>query len=61
MALMVGTTLAAILTVLTLGYFGPIVVIGLLVFAVIGIQYVLWGWLFERVYRSGPLPPDEDD
>ena len=42
-----------ILTFLTLGFFGPIVVLGLAIFGVIGLQYLVWGWLFERIYRSG--------
>jgi fatty acid desaturase len=57
----VGLVLAAILTVLTLGYFGPIMLIGLIVFAVIGLQYLLWGWWFERAYRNVPIEADEDD
>ena len=41
-----------ILTFLTLGFFGPIVVLGLAIFGVIGLQYLVWGWLFERIYRT---------
>lgn len=42
----------AVLTLLTLGYFGPIILLGLGIFLVIGLQYLIWGWWFERVYRS---------
>jgi hypothetical protein len=45
--------LVVLLTFLTLGFFGPIVVLGLAIFGVIGLQYLVWGWLFERIYRSG--------
>lgn len=54
-----GGVMAAVLTVLTLGYFGPILLIGLAIFLVVGVQYLLWGWLFERIYRSGDRDPLE--
>lgn len=41
------------LTFLTLGYFTFVVLIGLGAFALIGMQYLIWGWLFERIYRNG--------
>jgi hypothetical protein len=43
-----------ILTFLTLGFFGPFVVLALAIFGVIGLQYLVWGWWFERIYRSQP-------
>jgi len=48
-----------ILTFLTLGFFGPIVVLGLVIFGVIGLQYLVWGWLFERIYRSGTVTDEQ--
>ena len=42
-----------ILTFLTLGFFGPLVLLALGIFVIIGLQYVLWGWWFEKIYRSG--------
>ena len=47
-----GLALAAILTILTLGYFGPVVVLAFGVFFIIGFQYLVWGWWFERIYRT---------
>jgi hypothetical protein len=47
-------TMAAILTFLTLGYFAPIVLLALGIFVVIGLQYLVWGWWFERIYREDP-------
>ena len=44
--------LAIVLTFLTLGFFGPFVVLTAVIFAVIGLQYLVWGWWFERVYRG---------
>jgi hypothetical protein len=41
-----------VLTFLTLGFFGPLVVLAAVIFAAIGLQYLVWGWWFERVYRS---------
>ena len=49
--------LAIVLTFLTLGFFGPFVVLTAVIFAVIGLQYLVWGWWFERVYR-GRTPSD---
>ena len=43
-----------LLTFLTLGFFGPLVLLGLGVFVIIGLQYLLWGWWFEKVYRAAP-------
>lgn len=47
-----------VMTFLTLGFFGPIVILGLAVFGIIGLQYLLWGWWFERIYRSGATTED---
>lgn len=41
------------LSFLTLGYFAPVIALGVGVFFLIGIQYLVWGWWFERVYRQG--------
>ena len=49
-----GFTLAAILAFLTLGYFIPIVLLALGIFVIIGLQYLVWGWWFERIYRAQP-------
>jgi hypothetical protein len=45
---------AIVLTFLTLGFFGPFLLLALAIFTIIGLQYVVWGWLFERIYRSNP-------
>jgi hypothetical protein len=44
---------AVVLTFLTLGFFGPFMLLALGIFGIIGLQYLVWGWWFERVYRSG--------
>jgi hypothetical protein len=44
--------ITVVMTFLTLGFFGPFVLLGLSIFGVIGLQYVVWGWWFERIYRS---------
>jgi hypothetical protein len=59
-----GLAAAVVLTFLTLGFFGPILLLALAVFGVIGLQYLVWGWLFERIYRSRPQrenPKPSDD
>ena len=43
---------AILLTFLTLGFFGPFLLLALAIFAVIGLQYLVWGWWFERIYRT---------
>ena len=39
---------------MTLGFFGPFLLLALAIFTIIGLQYLVWGWLFERIYRSNP-------
>lgn len=51
--------LAAIFSVLTIGYFIPLFVLGGSMFAVIFLQYVLWGWWFEKIYRQPAIRPKE--
>ena len=48
----VGLGITVVMTFLTLGFFGPFVLLGLAIFGVIGLQYLVWGWWFERIYRS---------
>jgi hypothetical protein len=50
--------IVTILSFLTVGYFAPVVVLGVVVFFLIGVQYLVWGWWFERIYRRGK---DVDD
>ncbi len=47
------------LSFLTLGYFAPVIFLGLGVFLLIGVQYLVWGWWFERIYRQGKDEGDE--
>ena len=51
----------AVLTLLTLGYFGPIILLGLGIFLIIGLQYLVWGWWFERIYRSSANEKNSQD
>ena len=55
----VGLAIAVVLTFLTVGYFGPVLLLGAAVFAVIGLQYLVWGWWFERIYRQPAQREDE--
>lgn len=57
---MFGSVLAVIFTILTMGYFLPLFVLGFGIFGIIALQYVLWGWWFERIYRRN-LPADDGD
>ena len=55
-----GILLATLISILTLGYFLWIFLLVLAIFLFIALQYLIWGWWFERIYRSN-LPPEEDD
>ena len=52
--------LAAIFSILTIGYFLPLFVLGGTLFAVIFLQYLLWGWWFERIYRQPAIRQQEE-
>jgi hypothetical protein len=52
LATIFGILLAAGFSIITLGYFLPLFALGALMFGVIFLQYLLWGWLFEKIYRS---------
>lgn len=60
LVLVAGLSIIVVLTFLTLGFFGPFVVLVAAIFGVIGLQYLVWGWWFERIYRSGPIPDDDE-
>ena len=44
---------AVVLTFLMIGFFWPFVV-GFAVLSIIALQYLVWGWWFEKIYRSSP-------
>ncbi len=54
-----GILMAATISILTMGYFLWIFLLAFAVFAIIALQYLVWGYWFERIYRSN-LPPDDD-
>lgn len=54
-----GFVLILVLTFLTYGFFGRLAILCLILFGIIGLQYLLWGWVFERVYRSQDARDDE--
>ena len=54
-----GILMAAVISILTMGYFLWIFLLAFVVFAVIALQYLVWGYWFERIYRSN-LPPDDE-
>jgi hypothetical protein len=54
-----GILMAAVVSILTMGYFLWIVLLALAIFGTIAVQYLVWGYWFERIYRSN-LPPDDD-
>lgn len=55
-----GLAATVVLTFLTLGFFGPFVILTLALFGIIGLQYLVWGWWFERIYRSGASQESDD-
>ncbi|MEX2175110.1 MAG: hypothetical protein WD872_12165 [Pirellulaceae bacterium] len=57
-AFLVGTgllTLFGLLAVFASGVF----FLGFGLVLLIGLQYLVWGWWFERIYRSGPIAEGE--
>jgi len=58
LAVMFGFVAAVLLTFLMIGFFWPFVV-GFAVLSVIALQYLVWGWLFERIYRTGPTEDND--
>jgi|GEM_PF-1146865 len=59
-----GLAVAAFVVVLMLGYTGPILVLtllGFLFFGGFGLQYLIWGRLFERIYRDAGVDADDVD
>jgi hypothetical protein len=46
-----GLTLLAIVAFLA----APVLWVAFVIALVIGLQWALWGWWFERIYRSGPV------
>ena len=59
LALIATLAFAVVFTFLTLGFVWPFVV-GFAIFGIIGLQYLVWGWWFERIYRSGSNPSADD-
>ena len=53
LAVLFGLVSSVVLTFLMIGFFWPFVV-GFAVLSIIALQYLVWGWWFERIYRSGP-------
>lgn len=53
LAMLFALVAAVVLTFLMIGFFWPFVV-GFAVLSVIALQYLVWGWWFERIYRSDP-------
>jgi len=52
LGVIVGVGLVAAFSVLMIGFIWPFV-IGFSILGIIALQYLVWGWWFERIYRSG--------
>jgi ABC-type bacteriocin/lantibiotic exporter with double-glycine peptidase domain len=52
-AAIVGLLFAILFGLLMIGFIWPLV-IGFAILGVIALQYLVWGWWFERIYRSQP-------
>jgi len=53
-----GVALVAAFSVLMIGFIWPFV-IGFSILGIIALQYLVWGWWFERIYRG--TSSDESD
>jgi len=54
LAVLFGLILAAALTFFIMGTIWPFL-IGFAVLAIIALQYLIWGWWFEKIYRSNTI------
>jgi hypothetical protein len=52
LATLFGLSAAATVAMLLVGFLWPLI-IGFSILGMIGLQYLLWGWWLERIYRSG--------
>lgn len=52
-----GFLASVVLTFLMIGFLWPFV-IGFAILSIIALQYLVWGWWFERIYRSAPEDGD---
>lgn len=51
LAVLFGFLASVVLTFLMIGFLWPFV-IGFAILSIIALQYLVWGWWFERLYRS---------
>ena len=58
LAVLFGFIAAVVFSFLMIGFFWPFV-IGFAVLAIIALQYLVWGWWFERIYRTESLQQTE--
>jgi len=58
---LVGCGVAIVLALATSGPLRYVILFGLALFGVFGLPYILWGWLFERIYRSQADDPSTTD
>ena len=52
LGILFGFVMSVVLTFLMIGFLWPFV-IGFAILSIIALQYLVWGWWFERIYRSG--------
>ncbi|HEY2412584.1 MAG TPA: hypothetical protein VGI40_10095 [Pirellulaceae bacterium] len=60
LAALFGLVLTAAMTFFIMGTIWPFL-IGFGVLAIIALQYAVWGWWFERIYRSGTIQEQDED
>ena len=61
LALLLGTVAVVTLTFITLGIFGPVLVIGGILFLIVGLHYCLWGWWLGSVIRQAEGEEEEEE
>jgi hypothetical protein len=58
LAALFGLILTAAMTFFVMGTIWPFL-IGFIVLAIISLQYLVWGWWFEKIYRSDDARTDD--
>jgi len=49
-----------VLTFLTLGVFGPVLIVGGILFGIVAFHYFVWGWWLGRVIREASDEEEEE-
>ena len=61
LAFLLGSAAFVAISFLTLGIFAPVLVIGGILFFIVGLHYCLWGWWLGSVIRQAESEEEEEE